>query len=150
MGKTGFNRRSFLGAGGATLALPMLSSGVFAAGSVDIRAVWWGGDERGRRTNAAIKAFMNANPGISVEAETMGWDDYWARLATQVAGGNAPDFIQMDYRYMAEYARRGAIRPLDNYLGNELQIEDFGAANLESCSVDGKLYGGNVGVNSFG
>ncbi len=150
MGKTGFNRRSFLGAGGATLAFPMLSSGVFAAGSVDIRAVWWGGDERGRRTNAAIKAFMNANPGISVEAETMGWDDYWARLATQVAGGNAPDFIQMDYRYMAEYARRGAIRPLDDYLGNELQIEDFGAANLESCSVDGKLYGGNVGVNSFG
>lgn len=151
MNNSGMNRRRFLGVGGATVALPLLgATKAFAAGGAEIRAVWWGGDERGRRTNAAIKAFMEANPGVSVEAESMGWDDYWARLATQVAGGNAPDFIQMDYRYVAEYARRGAILPLDEYLGNELKIEDFGTANLESCSVDGKLYGGNVGVNSFG
>jgi multiple sugar transport system substrate-binding protein len=54
----------------------------------------------------------------------------------------------MDYRYVFEYARRGAIVPLDQYLGNVLDIADFGKANLSSCSVDGKLYGINLGVNS--
>jgi len=144
------DRRRFLGAGTGALCLPLLGAGKAFAADATIRMVWWGGDERARRTNEAVKAFMAANPGITVEPESMGWDDYWARLATQVAGGNAPDFIQMDYRYMFEYARRGAIRPLDEYLGKELKIEDFGKVNLASCSVDGKLYGGNVGVNSFG
>ena len=65
----------------------------------------------------------------------MGWDDYWTRLATQVAGGNAPDLIQMDYRYLFEYAGRGAILPLDDYMGKELNIADFGEANLAACQI---------------
>jgi multiple sugar transport system substrate-binding protein len=145
-----FGRRRFLGAGLAAATLPLLSgSRAFAQGANNIRMIWWGGDERARRTTAAIDLFKKANPETTVEAEFMGWDDYWARLATQVAGGNAPDFIQMDYRYMFEYARRGTIRPLDEYLGKQLKLEDFGKVNLDSCSVDGKLYGGNVGVNAF-
>ncbi|MTH61287.1 ABC transporter substrate-binding protein [Paracoccus litorisediminis] len=150
MNSTNIGRRRLLGAGLAMASLPFLGSApALAQQAGNIRMIWWGGDERARRTNAAIDLFKQANPGVTVESEFMGWDDYWARLATQVAGGNAPDFIQMDYRYMFEYARRGAIRPLDEFLGKELAIADFGQVNLDSCSVDGKLYGGNVGVNAF-
>lgn len=145
-----FSRRRFIGAGLTAITLPLAAgTRVLAQDAANIRMIWWGGDERARRTNAAIELFKQANPQTAIQAEFMGWDDYWARLATQVAGGNAPDFIQMDYRYMFEYARRGAIRPLDEYVGNQLKIEDFGKVNLDSCSVDGKLYGGNVGVNAF-
>lgn len=150
MNSTRIDRRRLLGTGLAAAGLPLLGArSALAQQGGNIRMIWWGGDERARRTNAAIDKFRAANPEASVEAEFMGWDDYWARLATQVAGGNAPDFIQMDYRYMFEYARRDAIRPLDDFLGDELQIADFGQVNLDSCSVDGKLYGGNVGVNAF-
>ncbi|MTH79062.1 ABC transporter substrate-binding protein [Paracoccus aestuariivivens] len=149
MNTTLIGRRRFLGAGLAAASLPLIAGPAFAQATNNIRMIWWGGDERARRTNAAIDLFKAANSGIAIDAEFMGWDDYWARLATQVAGGNAPDFIQMDYRYMFEYARRGAIRPLDEFLGKELNIADFGQVNLDSCSVDGKLYGGNVGVNAF-
>lgn len=150
MNKIQIGRRRFLGAGLAAASLPLFAGGRAAAqDAANVRMIWWGGDERARRTNAAIDLFKKANPQTAIQAEFMGWDDYWARLATQVAGGNAPDFIQMDYRYMFEYARRGAIRPLDEYLGNQLKLEDFGKVNLDSCSVDGKLYGGNVGVNAF-
>ncbi len=143
-------RRRFVGAGLAMSALPhMIGRGALAQEPANIRMIWWGGDERSRRTEAAVELFRQANPGIAIQTESMGWDDYWARLATQVAGGNAPDFIQMDYRYMFEYARRGAIRPLDEFMGKELKIADFGQANLDSCSMDGKLYGGNVGVNAY-
>ncbi|EPX75494.1 ABC transporter substrate-binding protein [Salipiger mucosus] len=150
MNSNKIDRRRLLGTGLAMAGLPLLGSRrALAQSGGSIRMIWWGGDERARRTNAAIDRFTDANPDVSIDAESMGWDDYWARLATQVAGGNAPDFIQMDYRYMFEYARRGAIRPLDEFLGEELKISDFGDVNLDSCSVDGKLYGGNVGVNSF-
>ncbi|OSP53850.1 ABC transporter substrate-binding protein [Pseudoruegeria sp. SK021] len=150
MNTTLIGRRRLLGAGLAAASLPLFDFGpAMAQQPNSIRMMWWGGDERARRTNGAIALFKEANPEVTIESESMGWDDYWARLATQVAGGNAPDFIQMDYRYMVEYARRGAIRPLDEYLGKELQIADFGQVNLDSCSVDGKLYGGNVGINAF-
>ncbi|WP_128255717.1 ABC transporter substrate-binding protein [Falsirhodobacter deserti] len=142
-------RRRFIGAGMLAAGLPLLIGRAALAQQSAIRMIWWGGDERARRTEAAVALFREKHPEISIQTESMGWDDYWARLATQVAGGNAPDFIQMDYRYMFEYARRGALLPLNQFLGNELKIADFGEANLASCSMDGKLYGGNVGVNAY-
>src|SRR5438876_194912 len=77
------------------------------------RMAWWGGTDRARRTQEALTAYQRANPNIEVATESVGWGDYWTRLATQVAGGNAPDLIQMDYRYIFEYARRRALKPLD-------------------------------------
>ncbi|WP_138472058.1 ABC transporter substrate-binding protein [Poseidonocella sp. HB161398] len=149
MTKALIDRRSVL-AGGMGLALAAGFGPARAAGT-PIRMVWWGNEERARRTTEAIRGFEAASDDmVEVATEYMGWDDYWTRLATQVAGGNAPDLIQMDYRYLFEYVGRGTLHPLDEYLGGALQIGDFGKANLDSCSVDGKLYGANVGVNAFG
>lgn len=144
------NRRRFLGAGLGVASMPLWGLAQSLAADTAIRMIWWGGKDRAERTNKAVDAFKADNAGVNITGESMGWDDYWPRLATQVAGGDAPDFIQMDYRFMFEYARRGAILPLDAFLGKELNIEDFGKVNLESCSVDGKLFGANVGVNAFG
>ena len=88
-------------------------------------------------------AVPGANTGVKIDGETLAWGDYWPRLATQAAGRNAPDLIQMDYRYVAEYARRGALLPLDEFIGKSLDISDFDKASLDSCKVDGKLYGIN-------
>ncbi|MGL3608100.1 ABC transporter substrate-binding protein [Rhizobium sp. G187] len=142
-------RRHLLVAGLGVSLTPLLGKISAFAQDGGIRMVWWGSEERARRTNEAVDLFEQKNGGSSVETEFMGWDDYWTRLATQVAGGNAPDLIQMDYRYLFEYAGRGAIVPLDDFMGKELKIADFGAANLASCSVGGKLFGVNLGVNSF-
>jgi multiple sugar transport system substrate-binding protein len=142
------SRRALLGAGAGIAAASLLGLRPASAQQKDIRVFWWGSQERADRTNRAVDAFKKANAGIDAKTEFAGWADYWPRLATRVAGRNAPDLIQMDYRYMFEYARRGAIVPLDQYMGSALKIEDFGKSNLESCSVDGKLYGVNLGVNS--
>ena len=73
-----------------------------------------------------MELFAPKNPGIAVEGESAGWTDYWPRLATQAAGRNAPDVIQMDYRYIFEYARRGALLPLDDCVGSRrLDLSDF-------------------------
>lgn len=149
--KSMMTRRQILGAGAAALALAAIRPNPsFAAGDGNIRMFWWGSSTTAGQTEDAVAMFEAANPGSTVETGYAGWDDYWPRLATEVAGRNAPDLIQMDYRYVTEYARRGALLPLDDYLDTILDIRDFGKDNLDSCSVDGKLYGANVGVNTIG
>ena len=53
--------------------------------------------------------------GTEVVPETYAWNDYWQKLATQAAGRNLPDLIQMDYRFIFEYARRQQLAALDDF-----------------------------------
>ncbi|TVQ00552.1 MAG: sugar ABC transporter substrate-binding protein [Roseinatronobacter sp.] len=119
-----------------------------AQDSADLRMMWWGSQPRAERTFALIEKFEEANPGITVRGETVGWADYWTRLATQVAGRNAPDLIQQDYRYIFEYAGRGALLDLSPYLDDILSLPGVDETGLEGGMSDGKLWGINLGVNS--
>src|SRR5260221_584353 len=55
----------------------------------------------------------------------------------------------MDYRYIFEYARRGALLPLDALMPKALDIADFGKDAIDSGRVDGKVYGVSLGLNSM-
>lgn len=142
------SRRSTLQLGAAAAALPLIASPAFGQSRTRLRMTWWGGTDRAKRTQAALDAYQKQNANVQVDVETIGWGDYWTRLATQVAGGNAPDLIQMDYRYIYEYARRKALRPLDEYMPDPLNVGDFGQANIDTGKVDGQLFGVSMGVNS--
>jgi multiple sugar transport system substrate-binding protein len=139
------SRRTFMAAAGASM---LAHKAAWAQESTRFRIFWWGSKERADRTMKAAALYQQRNPHIKIDGESLSFTDYWPRLATQVAGRNAPDLIQMDYRYLAEYARRGVLLPLDEYVGKDLQIGDFGQASLDSCKVDGKLYAINLGNNS--
>ena len=138
------SRRTLLAAAAALPLFPCAGR----AEPVRLRFFWWGSSDRAERTNKALALYQQKNPEIAVAGEYAGWGDYWPRVATQVAGGSPPDLIQMDYRYIVEYARRGVLLPLDAYLGTALAIEDFGVDNIDSGRVDGKLYGINLGNNT--
>lgn len=141
------DRRQMLAGIAATVAFS--STGLSRAkAATAMRLLWWGSKERSDRTFAAVKAYQAKNPDIAIAGESFGWDSYWTRLATQTGGGNAPDLIQMDYRYIFEYARRSALLDMTPYLGKSLAIEDFGPANIDSGKVDNKIYGVSLGVNS--
>jgi multiple sugar transport system substrate-binding protein len=117
--------------------------------SVDIQFTWWGSTERHDRTQAAIAVFQEAHPGITVGTQFSGWDGYWDRLATQTAGGGAPDVIQMDYSYISEYARRNSLLPLDDYVPDPIDLTSFAPETLSGGELNGTLYGINFGVNSM-
>jgi len=137
------SRRMFIGAVGASAIAGSLASSLSHAQAVRLRAYWWGNPDRDRRTKAMLDAYAKKS-GTQIAAESLGWNDYWTKLATQTAGGNAPDLIQMDYRYLFEYARRGTLLPLDKLL----PLPDFSAQEKDGGKVDGKLYGINLGSNS--
>ena len=83
-----------------------------------LRLFWWGNPERNKRTYARSSTSTSRSiPDVAIDAETIGWDDYWPKMATQASGRNMADVVQMDYRYLYEYARRQQLEPLDDYIG---------------------------------
>jgi multiple sugar transport system substrate-binding protein len=140
------DRRQFLMGSTALLAAGAMTPAM-AQEAARLRLLFWGGQDRADRTYQVTDLFA-ANGGPTVEGEFLAWNDYWPKLATQTAGGNAPDIIQMDYRYIVEYASRNAIAPLDEFVGGVLNLDDFDADQLEGGKVDGKLYGISLGANS--
>src|SRR5690606_20562924 len=135
----------------------MGSSALIAAGAAGIspafaqaerlRLLFWGGQARADRTYAVTDLYQAAK-GTDVEGEFLAWNDYWPKLATQTAGGNAPDIIQMDYRYIVEYAQRNAIAPLDEFVGGALKLDDADQDQIDGGKVDGQLYRISLGANS--
>ncbi|MCB1332596.1 MAG: extracellular solute-binding protein, partial [Roseivivax sp.] len=145
--KNSMSRRQFGALMGGSVMAGAMGSMVSAAGE-SLRLIWWGNPERDKRTYAVVDLYKAA-AGADIQPETYAWGDYWQKLATQAAGRNLPDVIQMDYRYIFEYARRGQLAALDEFVGNELELGDFDPNQFASGKVDDKLYGVSLGANSM-
>jgi multiple sugar transport system substrate-binding protein len=77
-------RRLVLKLAGGAFAAPAFARGAFAqAARTRLRMTWWGGADRAKRTQAALEAYQKINTNIQIDTETIGWGDYWTRLATQ-------------------------------------------------------------------
>lgn len=142
------DRRQFLMGSSALLAASAAGIGPAISQETRMRLLFWGGQARADRTYGVTDLYTKAHPGTTFDGEFLAFADYWPKLATQTAGGNSPDVIQMDYRYIVEYANRNAIAPLDEFVGNELNLDGFDADQLEGGKVGGKLYGISLGANS--
>lgn len=119
-----------------------------ADGSVTLRFTWWGNDVRNKQTQQAIDAFQKEHPNIKIQAEPGVWSGYWDKLATQTAANDAPDVIQMDLAYIAEYGGRGAL--LDLSKQKDLDTSGIDQPTLDAGQYGGKLYGISTGQNALG
>ena len=85
---------------------------VGSGGGTNLALTFWGNPTRNKNTQAEIEAYMKANPDMKIAAQPGEFSSYWDKLATQTAGGTAPDIIQMDMAYISEYGNRGALLDL--------------------------------------
>ncbi len=131
------------------LLLALQGSMAAAEEPITLRFSWWGSASRAEVYNAICDAFEAAYPQYVIEREfTSGTAKYMELLATQVAGGNAPDIVSMHPRYQADYVSRGVLLDLAPYI--DQGVIDTGridASILASGMVDGKLYGLPQGIN---
>ena len=141
-------RRKLLKIAGAATAATALTGRAFAQ-DVRLRGAWWGSQERTDRTLAVGRLFTEKT-GIGFVGEGAGWADYWPRVATQVAGGNPPDILQMELSTLGEYAERGALLALDPYVGGALDVSDFDESQVEGGKVDGTFYAVSLGASANG
>lgn len=87
-------------------------SGGSGDGTVELGFSWWGDASRAKSTQAAIKLFEKANPTIKVSTQYAEFGPYNQKLATQIAGGGAPDLMQIDWGNQSQYARSNTLLDL--------------------------------------
>lgn len=142
-------RRGLLGglaALGLVTALPACSPGQSGAADAPLRFTFWGPDFYQQFTRQMVDGFTSASE-VQVSVEPAEWSGYWDRLATQVAANDAPDVINMDGKYLSEYAGRGALADLEQL--SDLDLSGIAAADLDAGRVDGTLYAVSTGQNAW-
>ncbi len=139
------SRRLFVRTGlAATAALVGIGTS-FAAGDIgpaDLRMVWWGGEPRAVATDKALDQISSMHAGLTFTTEWSGFAGYFDKFATQVAGGNAPDIVQMNFApELADYGSRGVLLDLGPYVqSGALDVSGFNEAALATGTVNGTLY----------
>jgi multiple sugar transport system substrate-binding protein len=116
-----------------------------AAEPVTLRFIWWGNDTRNELTQQVIDLYTSKNPHVTIETETSDFAGYWQKLSTQIAGGAAPDIIQMDEKDLAEYASQGALLDLESVT---IDTADWAEGTIDPGRFEGTLYATTWAVNS--
>lgn len=147
------SRRKFQ-LGAVAVAVSLLATGCGAASGpgaaneeVTLRFAWWGNEYLNSQTEKVIAAFEAENPTINIEPEPGEWTSYWDKLATKTAANDAPDVIQMDQKYIAEYGGRGALLDLAKQDG--IDTSKLSEEALASGQYDGAQYGLSTGQNAY-
>lgn len=86
--------------------------------------------------NAMYEAFHEEYPNITVEIETIGYDDYFTQMQTRVAGGTAPDCYELNIENFAAYANKGVLAELA-----DIDAAGYNETALSAFNVGGTQYG---------
>jgi multiple sugar transport system substrate-binding protein len=137
----------------AAFALALVASGCGGDdepgdGPVELSFAWWGSDSRHEYTQQIIELFEAQHEDITVEPIFTDFNSYWDQLATSTAGGNAPDIITMEERFLKQYVVDGQLLDLTT-VSDVLDTSDIDELALAAGQIDGGLYTIASGVNAF-
>jgi multiple sugar transport system substrate-binding protein len=107
------------GAGASTAAEPTQISFLYADGP-----------PTKEKLDAMVGAFMDSNPEVEVEIiwtpwSTGGQAGFEQKLPAMYAGGDAPDFHQIDDDYIPQFAFKGMLQPIDDLLDERMEREEY-------------------------
>ncbi|MCG5526209.1 sugar ABC transporter substrate-binding protein [Ectothiorhodospira haloalkaliphila] len=110
--------------------------------ATEVITVWaHAGRESERRTlEAQIRAFEKANPGLAVDVTFIPEGSYNGQVQAAALAGRLPDLLELDGPYLAAYAWRGWLAPLDEHLPDTLK-DDLLPSLLEQGQWRGQWYG---------
>jgi oligogalacturonide transport system substrate-binding protein len=113
---------------------------------VTLRISWWGSDSRHKPTLAVLDMYHQANPSVTINGEYGGWDGYYQKIVTQIAGDTAADLIQIDQPWLYELQSKGDV--FAEITDKDIDLSQFDAEFLKNyCSYDGKIMGLPTGTN---
>ncbi|MFJ8547084.1 ABC transporter substrate-binding protein [Streptomyces sp. NPDC093586] len=125
---------------GTLTACSSSSNDVGADAKQTIRFAWWGNEDRAEATEKAVAMFEKEHPNIQVQTEFSGYPAYVQKLTTQIAGGSAPDLLQLDRPTFGEYQQKHQLANLTPYVGKTLKTDKIPANLLAGGKADGDQY----------
>jgi fructooligosaccharide transport system substrate-binding protein len=105
---------------------------------VELRVWISGSPELDAAMNKVLSAFAAEHPDVKPVLEDFPFNQYYTKLATAFAGGAAPDIFWIDIR-TAEFAKRGALLPLDRYVTGDWTADVYPIA-LQEGEWNGRRY----------
>jgi len=92
---------------------------------------------------AIVKAFEAQNPTIKVNVETDDYADYFTKLSTEIAAGDAPDTFELDYQDFVDYAASGSLLNLGPLAKADKSWNRalYTKSALNAFSYNGRQYG---------
>ncbi len=105
-----------------------------------------------KQWNQLFAEFEKEHPEIKVEAEGVTVDNWAAfsnKIATQIAGGDIPDVLQIATEGQQMFASKGLLEPLDDYIAKDKDVIDDYYNDIDPAlitfikdhgSPDGKTY----------
>ena len=93
--------------------------------------------------DATIAAFEAAHPDIDVVYETASFNDYFTKLQTVIAAGQAPDAFELNYENFVSFASKGALADLGPLMATDSGFSTaiYNPTALAAFSQAGKQYG---------
>lgn len=104
-----------------------------------LRISWWGGDGRHSATEAAIAAFQEKYPNITVDTEFGAWTGWEESVSTQLMSGTSPDVMQINWNWIAQYSPDGSAFYDLNQVSDVLDLTQFPEAMRDKCKVGDSL-----------
>src|SRR5215212_5277830 len=88
---------------------------------------------------AATKEVESKHPGVEVKVEYQTWGNHLQKFDAALAGGDAPDVIELGNSEMTKYMAAGAFKALtaSAFPNNKTWLQGL----KTSCQYNGKLYG---------
>ena len=114
---------------------------------VTLSYTWWGNQVRAERTQAVIDMFIADHPYVTINPEFT--YDYEELIKTRASAGAVPDVMQTDMYWIAEWAQKGLMIPLDPYVEEGIiDLTDCDAKTVDIGRYDGKLWALSMGNNA--
>jgi multiple sugar transport system substrate-binding protein len=88
-----------------------------------------------------VPRFEAAHPGVKVNTQYISWTHLDEKLTISFAGGVQPDVFQVGAEYVGGLAYRGMAAPLDEYIAEWGQADDYFPASWNTCVYRDRVYG---------
>ena len=130
------------------LAIMLISISISGAAKETLTFVYWQDPAAGPIWKEIIDGFEKENPDIEVKA-IVNPADYWTKVLTMVAAGQAPDLMMVDYAFFPAWVTAGRWAKLDPYIERtNFDLSDVWEGSLLAGKYEGSYYAIPMDVNN--
>lgn len=120
-------------------------SAVATASPVEIEFVFPANESESHAWYELVDRFNAGQDEVHVTAQLAsvpgGWAGFQERMLVAIAGGVSPDIMRLSDEALPEWAANGFLRPLDDWLARDVDVDQFLPPVVQLGSYAGRFYG---------